>query len=68
MDGDYTFDFGWDLEDRDGEQFAKIKDHKFDYDVERVHYQLNNLFHGNKYLGKTSPCGGGSYFLYLHVT
>lgn len=53
VDGDYTFDFGWELEDRDGEQFAKITDHKFDYDVGRAHYQLNDLFHGNRYLGNS---------------
>lgn len=50
--GDYTFEFDWDLEERDGEQFAKITDHKFDYNVERAYYKLDNLFNGNKYLGK----------------
>lgn len=50
--GDYTFEFDWDLEEKDGEQFAKITDHKFDYDVERAYYKLDNLFNGNKYLGK----------------
>lgn len=56
----------WDLEERDGEEFARITDHRFDYEVGRAHYQLNNLFHGNTYLGRctceeaflASPCNG----------
>lgn len=39
---------------KDGKMFAQVTSLKFiNYDSDRVYYQLNNLFNGNKALGKS---------------
>lgn len=55
LDGvSYTYDFYYDLQEKNGKKYFKAKGGDLVYKVKNAHYQLDNLFNGDKRLGKTN--------------
>lgn len=52
VDGEYLFQFDWEVVERKGEKFAKIVNPKLTYETKRSYYRLDNLFNGDKLLGE----------------
>lgn len=52
MNADFIFEFAWDVVERNGVQYGKVKNYKLNYDTERSYYRLDNLFNGDAVLGE----------------
>lgn len=52
VDAIFNFTFGWDHIKKDGVDYVAIKDEKLTYSTGRSYYKLDNLFNGDKVLGK----------------
>lgn len=51
--GDYTYKTWWNLKKVNGKDYMDIQKYELDFKLKRAYFDFENLFNGDKTLGKT---------------